>query len=47
MFIEKSGICNFADDNILYKSSPSVSVVLNCLEHEKITIYLNWFKVNL
>lgn len=46
MFIEKSGICSFADNN-LYKSSPSVSVVLNCLEHEKITIYLNWFKVNL
>ena len=44
MFIEKSGICNFADDNILCKSSPNLSVVLICLEHY-ITIVLNWFKV--
>ena len=33
MFIEKSDICNFADDNTLYKSSPNLSVVVNCLEH--------------
>ena len=45
MFIEKTDICNFADHNTLYKSSPSLSVVLNCLEHY-ITIVLNWFKVN-
>ena len=45
MFIEKIAICNFADDNILYKFSPSLSVVLNCSEHD-ITIDLNWFKVN-
>ena len=45
MFTEKSDICNFADDNTLYKSSPSLSVVLNCLEHD-ITIVLNWFKIN-
>ena len=45
MFIEKSDICNFADDNTLYKSSPSLSVILNCLEHD-ITIVLNWFKAN-
>ena len=45
MFIEKIDICNFADDNTLYKSSPSLSVVLNCLEHD-ITNVLNWFKVN-
>ena len=44
MFIEKSHIlqlCNFT----LYKSSPSLSVALICLEHD-ITIVLNWFKVN-
>ena len=34
MFIEKTDICNFADDNTLYKSSPNRSVVLNCLEQE-------------
>ena len=46
MFIgKKNKICNFADDNTLYKSSPSLSVVLNCSEHD-ITIVLNLFKVN-
>ena len=45
MFIEKTNICNFVDDNTLNKSSPSLLVVLNCLEHE-CTIVLNWFKVN-
>ena len=45
VFIEKTDICNFADDNTLYKSSPSLSVVLNCLGHD-ITIVVNWFKVN-
>ena len=44
MFIEKTDICNFVDDNTLYKSSPSLSVVLNYLEHD-ITIVSNWFKV--
>ena len=45
MFFEKSDIYNFADDNTSYKSSPRLSVVLNCLEQD-ITIVLNWFKVN-
>ena len=45
MFVEKSDIYNFADDNTLCKSSPRLAVVLNCLEHG-ITIVLNWFKVN-
>ena len=45
MFIEKTDICNFADDNTLYKASPSLLVVLNCLGHD-ITIVLNWFKIN-
>ena len=44
MFIEKTDICNFADDNTLYKSSPNRSVVLNCLEQD-ISIFLYWFKV--
>ena len=33
-FIKKTHIFNFAGDNSLYKSSPSMSVVLNCLEHD-------------
>ena len=45
MSIEKSNTRNFADDNTLYKSSPNLLVLLNCLEHE-ISIFLNWFKVN-
>ena len=45
MFIENTDICNFADDNTLNKSSPNLSVVLSCLEHD-ILIVLNWFKVN-
>ena len=44
MFIEKTDICNFADDNTFYKSSPNLSVVLNCSEHD-ILIVLNWFKL--
>ena len=45
MFVEKSDIYNFADDNTLCKSSPRLTVVLNCWEHG-IAIVLNWFKVN-
>ena len=45
MFIEKTDICNVADDNTLSQSSPTLSIVLNCLEHN-ITIVLNWFKIN-
>ena len=45
MFIGKTDIYNFADDNTLYKFSPNLSVVLKCLEHD-ISILLNWFKVN-
>ena len=45
-FNEKTECCNFADDDILYKSSPNLSLVLNSLEHD-LLIVLNWFKVNL
>ena len=45
MFIEKTDICNFADHSTSYKSGPSLSVILNSLEHD-ITNDLNWFKVN-
>ena len=40
MFTEKTDICNFADDNILYKHSQNLSVVLNYLE-EEVSIVLN------
>ena len=45
MFMEKTGICSFADDNTLHKSSPNLPVVLNWLGHQ-ITIVLSRFKVN-
>ena len=44
MLTEKPEICNFTDTS--YKSSPSLLVVLNCLEHDILKIVLNWFKVN-
>ena len=34
MFIEKNDICNFADDNTFYKSSPNLTVVKTCLAHD-------------
>ena len=46
MFVEKTNFCNFVDDNTLYKSSPNLSIVLNCSEHDILIIVLNWFKVN-
>ena len=33
------------DDNTLYKSISSLSIAINCSEHD-ITIVLSWFKVN-
>ena len=45
MFTEKTDICNFTDDNTLYKSDLSLSVVLHCLEND-ITVALKWFRVN-
>ena len=33
LFIEKSGICKFADDNILFSCGDNLSVVLKSLEH--------------
>ena len=44
MLTEKPEIRNFTDTS--YKSSPSLLVVLNCLEHDILKIVLNWFKVN-
>ena len=43
VFFGKTG--KFSDNNTLYKSSTTFSVVLKCLEHD-ISIVLNWFNIN-
>ena len=45
MFIEKSEICNFADDNTLYYCNKSLPVITENLEHDLANI-LQWFKIN-
>ena len=43
--IEKSEICNFADDNILYASGENIGGVATCLEVD-IENVLKWFESN-
>ena len=43
--IEKSGICNFADDNTLYSCGANLKTVLENLEHDASKL-LYWFKIN-
>ena len=43
--IEKSGICNFADDNKLYASGEDIGDVATCLE-VNIENALKWFHSN-
>ena len=43
--IEKSGICNFADDNTLYASGENIGDVATCLEVD-IENVLKWFDSN-
>ena len=43
LFIEKSDICKFADDNTLFSCGDNLSVILKSLEHA-MKILLRWFK---
>ena len=43
--IEKSDICNFADDNTLYSCGANLKTVLEDLKHEASKL-LYWFKIN-
>ena len=43
--VEKSDICNFADDNTLYSPSSNLPLILNNLEHDMRHL-LYWFKIN-
>ena len=45
MFIEKSEICNFADDNTIYDCGENFSNILENLKHE-LRILLKWFRIN-
>ena len=45
LVVEKSGICNFADDNTLFSHGSNLSLILNNLEHDMRNL-LYWFKIN-
>ena len=45
MFIEKSYICNFADDNNNYDYGEDLSNILENLKHD-MKILLTWFRIN-
>ena len=44
-FIEKAGICNFADDNTLFASATNYGETASILQEETRNV-LNWFKIN-
>ena len=44
-FIEKTGICNFADSNIIYSCTKSVNDVIENLQSD-LKIALKWFRDN-
>ena len=45
MFIEKTNVCNFADDNTLYDCGEDLSNILENLKHD-LKILLKWFRTN-
>ena len=45
LVVEKSDICNFADDNTLYSPGSNLPLILNNLEHDMRNL-LYWFKIN-
>ena len=44
MFIEKTEICNFADDNTIYDCGEDLSNILENLNHD-LKILLKWFRI--
>ena len=46
LVVEKSDICNFADDNTLFSHDSSFPLILNNLEHDMKNLPY-WFKINL
>ena len=45
MFIEKTGVCNFAYDNTIYDCGKDLSNILKNLKHD-LKILLKWFRIN-
>ena len=45
MFIEKTEIYNFADDNTIYDCREDLSNILENLKHD-LKILLKWFRIN-
>ena len=45
LVVEKSEICNFADDNNLYSHDSNLPLILNNLEHDMRNL-IYWFKTN-
>ena len=46
LFIEKTNICNFADDNTIYGYNNNLQTILKYLKHDMINV-LKWFKFRL
>ena len=45
MFIEKTEVCNFADDNTIYDCGEDLSNILENLKHD-LKKLLKWFRIN-
>ena len=45
LFIEKTNICNFADNNTIYSCNNNLQTILKNLKHDMVNV-LCWFKVN-
>ena len=45
VFIEKSKICNFADENTIYDCGEDLSNILENLKHD-LKILLTWYRIN-
>ena len=46
LFLERTNICNFADDNTIYRCDSILEIILEDLQHD-MKILLKWFKINL
>ena len=45
LFIDKTEVCNFADDNTIYECGEDLSNILENLKHD-LKILLKWFRIN-
>ena len=45
IFIEKTEVCNFADDDTIYDCGEDLSNILENLKHD-LKILLKWFRIN-